>query len=341
MINKSGINNILIILPDLIGLTVMAQPAIKQITEFYSNKNIKLVGFHNVSEVLFDEEMPMPALLNSNNAKEEIFSYLVSHGPFDIVFDFLSSRDTGEILNHIGIPVRLGRDYPDTDFYNMKVSSVLNDKCTVYDYLEFLPTAKIPYQFKTPALVISEGTRQRGLNWLRSHGMNKGKIVVMGVGGGNKRKQWPLFNYFNLKRQLEQDEDIDILFVVGPKEEYLCKEIENSDANAVIAFNLPLNILKGVISQACCSICNDYAVMHISASIGVPTLAVFLSSDPVQWFPYASPSKYFIKDDIPCRPCYREDCQEWICNNALLFDDVVKEISNIGLSPARMNIFNN
>ena len=332
MIDTPDINNILIILPDMIGLTVMAQPAVKQITEFYNNKNVKLVGFHNISEVFFDEEVPMLSLLDLDNAKKEILPYLVSHGPFDIVFDFLSSRDTGGSLNHIGIPIRLGRDYPDTDFYNIKVPSVSHDKSIVCDYMEFLFAAKIPYQFKTPTLATSENTMHRGLSWLRSHEISKDKIVVMGVGGGNTRKRWPIINYFNLKSQLKQREDIDVLFVVGPKEKYLCEEIKNNDAKAIIAFNLPLDILKGVISQASCSICNDYAVMHISASIGVPTFAVFLSSDPVRWFPYVSPSKYFIKDSIPCRPCYREDCQEWICNDASLFDNVVKDIKNVNFS---------
>ena len=329
MIDLSETNNILIVLPDMIGLTVVAQPAVKQITEFYKNKAIKLVGFRNVSETLLDEKMPAAVLLNLNNTKAEIISYLSSSGPFDIVFDFLSSRESGEAVNTIGIPLRLGRDYPDTDFYNIKVPSASQDKSVVSDYLEFLATAGISNKFNVPVLVTSEKTRSGGLDWLRSHGINKEKLVVMGVGGGNKRKQWPLANYLKLKQQLEMNGEVDVVFIVGPKEEHLYEEIRFNDPQGVIALNLPLEILKGVISQACYTICNDYAVMHISASVGVPTIAVFLSSDPVQWFPYVSPSKYFIKDDVSCRPCYREDCQEWKCNNASLFNDVAREIKKL------------
>jgi len=152
---------------------------------------------------------------------------------------------------------------------------------------------------------------------------------VFGVGGGNVKKRWPLDNYFKLRDQLKCHSGIDFLFVVGPNELELYGEIMTADAQAKVACNLPLQTLKGILAYASGTITNDYAVMHMSAALNVPTLAVFLASDPLQWFSYAPPSRYIISNALACRPCYSEDCVNWECNDPKLFDLALVEAHKI------------
>jgi ADP-heptose:LPS heptosyltransferase len=50
----------------------------------------------------------------------------------------------------------------------------------------------------------------------------------------------------------------------------------------------------------------------------VPTVGVFLASDPDEWFPYPPPARRVMGPPLACRPCYREDCAGWECNDPAL-----------------------
>jgi len=328
-IDNSAIKNVLIILPDMIGLNVLSMPALKQIIDCYRDKNIRIIGFNNCSEILMDENLPDLSLIDNQIHLNELSGFIKAHGPFDVVFDFLSSRESGQIVSDSGIPYRLGWDYPGCAAYNVPVNHPAHDKSTVYDYLKYLTAVGEEYCYQRPQLTATEVTRAQGRSWLQEHGLLSDRLIVLGVGGGNNKKRWPLQNYLRLNDKLKSYEGIGTVFVVGPKEMELSEEISMAAPGAVVAHNLPLKTLKGVLAHACCSISNDYAVMHISAALDIPTIAVFLSSDPVQWFPYQPPSEYVMSEDITCRPCYREDCVDWKCNDPLLFDMVMVGVKKI------------
>lgn len=322
-IDNSAIRNVLIILPDMIGLNVMSMPALKQIIDCYQDKHIKVIGFNNCSEILIDENLPDLFLIDNQVPLNELIAFIKVHGPFGIVFDFLSSRASGQIVLDTEISYRLGWDYPGCTAYNVPVNYPTHDKSTVYDYLEFLTAVGEDSCYERPQLKSTEGTKEQGRTWLQEHGLLCERLIILGVGGGNNKKRWPLENYFKLSNELNSYEGIGTLFVVGPNELELCEEIRIIDKRAKVACNLPLQILKGVLDNACCSISNDYSVMHVSAALGIPTLGVFLASDPIQWFPYLPPSQVLIGKSLVCRPCYREDCVKWECNDPLLFDMVM------------------
>jgi ADP-heptose:LPS heptosyltransferase len=336
-INNSAIQNVLIILPDMIGLNVLCIPALRQIIDCYQDKNIRIIGFNNCSEILIDENLPNLFLIDNQKPLNELSAFIKNYYPFDIVFDFLSSRESGQIVFNSGISYRLGWDYPGCNIYNVPVNFPTHDKSTVYDYLAYLTAVGEDYYYETPQLKSTEGTKEQGKTWLREHDLICERLIILGVGGGNSKKRWPLENYFNLSDELKSYKGIGTLFVVGPNELELCDEISMTDTKAVIACNLPLQTLKGVLSHGCCTISNDYAVMHMSAALDIPTIAVFLASDPVQWFPYLPPSQYVISKDLVCRPCYREDCMDWKCNDLLLFNMVMVGVKTIVFGPTGAN----
>lgn len=330
-IDKDSIRNVLIILPDMIGLNVLCMPALNQIIDCYKDKNISIIGFYNCSEIFLDENLPDLFLIDNKNIADDMSAYFKIHKTFDIVFDFLSSRESGKILIDSGMSYRVGWDYPESNLYNVPVKFPTHDRSTIYDYLEYLAAIGKEYSYGTPQLKSKDETKDQGKKWLKEHGLLYERLIILGVGGGNNKKRWPLKNYLQLSDELKSYGEIGTLFVVGPNELELCDEIRMTDTRAVIACNLPLQTLKGALCHACCTISNDYAIMHMSAALGIPTIAVFLASDPVQWFPYLPPSQYVISKDLICRPCYREDCVDWECNDPLLFNMVMDGFKTICL----------
>jgi ADP-heptose:LPS heptosyltransferase len=333
-IDKNTIKNVLIILPDMIGLNVLCMPALRQIIDCYQDKNIRIIGFNICSEIFIDENLPNLSLIKNQEHLNELSVFIKTNNPFDIVFDFLSSRESSQIVLDSGISYRLGWDYSGCTAYNVPVYFPARNRSTVCDYLEYLTAVDEAYCYERPQLTLTEGTKEQGRAWLQENDLLCDRLIVLGVGGGNNKKRWPLDNYLKLSDGLKSYGEIGTLFVVGPNELELCDEIRMADRGIVVARNLPLQTLKGVLSLACCTIANDYAVMHISAALGIPTIAVFLASDPVQWFPYLPPSQSVIGKYLVCRPCYSEDCVDWKCNDPLLFDMVMVGVKRILLGTA-------
>jgi heptosyltransferase-2 len=52
---------------------------------------------------------------------------------------------------------------------------------------------------------------------------------------------------------------------------------------------------------------NDSGLMHVSAALGVPTLAVFGSTDPIATGP-RGPKTAVLMHDTDCSPCLKPEC---------------------------------
>jgi heptosyltransferase-2 len=54
-------------------------------------------------------------------------------------------------------------------------------------------------------------------------------------------------------------------------------------------------------------ICNDSGAMHVASALGVPTLAVFGSTEPQLTGPMGGRSKV-LRHHVPCSPCFLREC---------------------------------
>ncbi len=66
--------------------------------------------------------------------------------------------------------------------------------------------------------------------------------------------------------------------------------------------------LAGVIAAASGFVGNDSGAAHLAAALGVPTVAVYLSTDPVRTG-QRGPRVRLVAADLECRPCMRRRCR--------------------------------
>lgn len=52
---------------------------------------------------------------------------------------------------------------------------------------------------------------------------------------------------------------------------------------------------------------NDTGTMHLAAAIGVPTVSIFGSTEPVLTGPLG-PQHTVIRHHVPCSPCFKREC---------------------------------
>jgi ADP-heptose:LPS heptosyltransferase len=101
------------------------------------------------------------------------------------------------------------------------------------------------------------------------------------------RKCWPLGRFASLAARLTTA-GFRLLVCLGPAEtENAARRQQIVDAfpSAVLANNLTVDVLAGVIGRCAALVGNDSGVTHLAAALGVPTLALFGPTDPVRWAP--------------------------------------------------------
>ncbi len=74
-----------------------------------------------------------------------------------------------------------------------------------------------------------------------------------------------------------------------------------------LAGQLSLKELAAMIDRASCFIGLDSVPMHIAAAMGIPTLAVFGSTDHVATGPRGDRTS-IIRHDVDCAPCLKPEC---------------------------------
>ena len=126
----------------------------------------------------------------------------------------------------------------------------------------------------------------------------------------------PVFRKGHVVRQ----EDVEVLLQVGKEHLYVFESLpgmvhENDAAARIIAAVAGVNLAhtnpkEGRIDllAACdAAICNDSGLMHITAAVGTPLVAVY-GSTSTAYTPPLSTRVETVQTDISCRPCFKREC---------------------------------
>jgi heptosyltransferase-2 len=144
--------------------------------------------------------------------------------------------------------------------------------------------AKLPPEWPLPELQVPA---QEIESWRAQHGLGQeGRpIITLSPGAVGAGKAWPPGHYGELARVLAQD-GASVWVLGGPNEAALAQQIAATGGSRVR--DLTSNDLRNAIlalAAADVSVTNDSGLMHISAAIGTPTVAVFGPTSPWHWKP--------------------------------------------------------
>jgi heptosyltransferase II len=123
--------------------------------------------------------------------------------------------------------------------------------------------------------------------WCIRHGLSDDDppIVTLSPGAVGAGKAWPPGHYAALARALVKD-GASVWILGGPSEREIAKQIVQAAGNRVR--DLTGTDLRNAIlalAAADISVTNDSGLMHVSAAIGAPTVAIFGPTSPWHWKP--------------------------------------------------------
>lgn len=134
-------------------------------------------------------------------------------------------------------------------------------------------------ELRVPEAEVAQWRAQRGL------ATENRPIVTLSPGAVGAGKAWPVAHYAELARALTKD-GASVWVLGGPNETAAAKQI--AEAGGAGVRDLTSNDLRNAIlamAAADVSVTNDSGLMHISAAIGTPTVAIFGPTSPWHWKP--------------------------------------------------------
>ncbi len=144
--------------------------------------------------------------------------------------------------------------------------------------------ARLPSEWPLPELKVPPDEVAR---WRATRGLaaDARPIVTLSPGAVGAGKAWPAGYYGELARSLVAD-GASVWILGGPGETPLAKQIADAAGGRVrdlTGADLRNAILAMAAADA--AVTNDSGLMHVSAAIGTPTIAIFGPTSPWHWMP--------------------------------------------------------
>ncbi len=137
----------------------------------------------------------------------------------------------------------------------------------------------------------------------------RGRRIFLAPGSVWNTKRWIASGYLEIAREmLARGFHVDL--VGSSAERDLCEDIVAQAPGARnLAGTTSLSGLADLLSEGTALVCNDSGAMHVAASVGLPTLAIFGPTVLSQGFRPWQNQALVLERDLTCRPCGKHGSQ--------------------------------
>jgi heptosyltransferase-1 len=156
------------------------------------------------------------------------------------------------------------------------------------------------------------------------------RVVLLNVGASTVFKRWPNESWIEVGKALVI-QGYHLILTAGQTETHDSEIIERGiDAGKAVS-NLggktTMDQLAAILKRADLVISGDTGPMHLAASVGTPTIALFGPTDPRLTGPYGSKHSIIWKQ-LSCSPCFRHPtCNGRVdCLKSITVEDVLAEV---------------
>jgi len=191
------------------------------------------------------------------------------------------------------------------------------------------------------SLALPDGVRSSARAILAEAGLGKDEaFVAMAPGAAyGPAKQWGAVNFAAVARLIAKgvsarDSGAATVVVGTSADSEAAAEIaRRADGARVVDMTGRTDLLElaGVISLGKGFVGNDSGAAHLAGALGVPTVAVYLSTDPVRTGQRGK-SVRLVAADTECRPCMRRRCPQghYRCREAVTPQIVMQALAEAG-----------
>ena len=320
--NPAAFGRILIRATNWLGDAVMSLPAIRVIRQVCPHAEIVLVARPTVADLYSGEpsvDRVIPCPVPAGLAARRAFAGRLREEQFDGAFLLPNSFDAALQVWLARIPERIGyaRDGRGWLLTRAVPRPQPGDipRHERFYYLELLRRAGLIEHFPESSAIRLEGipaAREAGAAHLRSLGMNHTAIGVSPGAAYGNAKRWQVEGFVEAALTVASAVQAAVLVFGAAAERALCESVTQGVRRAgVDAHNLAgettLREFVGLAAVCRLFLTNDSGAMHVASALGVPTIAVFGSTDDSTTGP-TGPSARVVREHAECSPCLLRDC---------------------------------
>jgi len=121
-------------------------------------------------------------------------------------------------------------------------------------------------------------------------------------------KRWPVENFVAVAKHFMASRKAKIVLLGAPSDVAVAEEFAKllPDIDNRVGKTTLTQFIAALVS-ARLVLCNDSGAMHLASALGVPTLAVFGSTEPQLTGPMGARSRA-LRHHVPCSPCFLREC---------------------------------
>lgn len=296
----------------------MSLPALRALRERYSAARISIlakpwVGTIYAREPFCDELIPYEA--RDLRSKLRAGRELAARG-FDCAILLQNAFDAAAIAWLARIPERIGYSRDGRGFLLTRAIPVpkpgeipLHER---FYYLELLRRAGIIDRIPESAEIRLEGreaAREAGLARLAQLGLASPLIGISPGAAFGTAKRWLPERFASAATQLARELGATVAIFGAASEAEVCAEVAGKVDAPVRNLAGRTSLAEFIELAAACRLylTNDSGPMHIASALGVPTIAVFGSTNHLTTGP-TGVSTRVVREAVECSPCMRREC---------------------------------
>lgn len=320
-IDRGAVHRVLVRATNWVGDMVMCLPALEALKENFPLARITVLALPWVSALLQAHPAVDELLLleRKEGFPADVFARIrcagaIRKGGFDLAVLLQNAFEAALLALLGGVPRRLGYD---TDGRGpLLTHRVIRDPAAlkvhqVEYYLAILKAAGWAAESREPRLFLSDADAAAAGAWLEHEGIGRaGPVVGLSPGAMyGSAKRWPAERFAAVGDLAVRLWGARVLIFGSGKEAEICGRVAAAMRHPSVNLcgKTALGAAVGLIGRCDAFVTNDSGLMHVAAALGVPTLAVFGSTDPQTTGPRGARTA-MVRHPIDCGPCLEPDC---------------------------------
>jgi len=300
---------ILIELPTWLGDAVMTTPAIENLSHFFEDSQITLIGSLVSIEALKNHPKVTKTYVIDRKLSN-LYKTIKDLDEFDVFFSFRSSFRSKFIKFCISSKSKyqFDKNKYNKDHQVEKYNNFINDSLNI----------------NTFASKLILHTKEKNTD---------GKNKLLGINPGasyGSAKRWYPKEFADVAIDLSSQ--YDIIIFGGPDEKDIAKDIEKYliekgvDNYKNLAAQITINELITQISNLDLFITGDSGPMHLAAAFQIPTVAIFGPTKDNETSQWMNEKSMIVKKNLECQPCMKRTCplKHHNCMKMVLASDVLR-----------------
>lgn len=305
-----------------IGDIIMTTPAVRLLRQSFPQATIDYLT-----------EPMGKAILDGNPHLDEVLIYDRKHGlrqilearkrRYDAVVDFMGNPRTALLTGLSRAEKKVGfRHSGRTLYYNLRVpipkepEYVASRKMKLAEALMAAAEGAHPESpSPVPEVFLTRDDQAFADTWMREERLGQTPFVVMAPVHRHAVRQWRGEGFRHVALQLVHKKNLRVYLAWGPSEKEIVEKIREGHEEAIgLLPSTRFREMGAIIKKAKFVVTNDSGAMHLSVSMGTPTVTIYGPTRPIDWNPSLSGGNNQEKHtavtapDVACLGCHYGAC---------------------------------